>query len=66
MKREYDKVKLHATVMNTKQRDNPEDKTPAKRSRSDVPPRFKKRISFDARKVITVSDYSATRCIIAT
>ena len=56
MKREYDSVKLHATVMNTKQRDNPEGQTPAKKSRSDVPPRFKKRISFDARKIITVSN----------
>ena len=55
MKREYDRVKLHATVMNTKQRDSPEEQTPAKKSRSDVPPRFKRRISFDARKLITVS-----------
>lgn len=56
MKREYDRVKLHATVMNTKQRDSSEEQTPAKKSRSDVPPRFKKRISFDARKLITVRD----------
>lgn len=55
MKREYDRVKLHATVMNTKQRDNPDEQAPAKKSRSDVPPRFKKRISFDAKKIITVS-----------
>ena len=55
MKREYDRVKLHATVMNTKQRDSPDEQTPAKKSRSDVPPRFKKRTSFDARKIITVS-----------
>ena len=54
MKREYDQVKLHATVMNTKQRDDPEQEAPAKKSRSDMPPRFKKRISFDARKIIKV------------
>ena len=57
MKREYDRVKLHATVMNTKQRDDAEGQTPAKKSRSDVPPRFKKRISFDARKIMKVRDY---------
>ena len=55
MKREYDRVKLHATVMNTKQRESPEEQTSAKKNRSDVPPRFKKRISFDATKLITVS-----------
>lgn len=59
MKREYDRVKLHATVMNTKQRDNPDEQAPAKKSRSDVPPRFKKRISFDAKKIITLfEDFS--------
>ena len=57
MKREYDQVKLHATVMNTKLRDNPEALTPAKKSRTEEPPRFiKKRLSFDARKIITVRD----------
>ena len=54
MKKEYDKVKLHATVMNTKQRNTSDEQTPAKKSRTDVPPRFTKRLSFDARKIISV------------
>lgn len=59
MKKEYDKVKLHATVMNTKQRNDSDGQTPAKKSRSDLPPRFTKRISFDARKIISLfEDFS--------
>ena len=54
MKKEYDKVKLHATVMNTKQRNTSDEQTPAKKSRTNVPPRFTKRLSFDARKIISV------------
>ena len=54
MKKEYDRVKLHATVMNTKLRSDSERQTPAKKSRSDLPPRFSKRMTFDARKTISV------------
>ena len=53
MKKQYDQVKLHATVMNSKLR-NTDEQTPAKKSRTDVPPRFVKKLSFDARKIISV------------
>lgn len=54
MKREYDCVKLHATVMNSKLRDDAYGaETSTKSGRGDAAPRFKKRISFDARKVIS-------------
>ena len=56
VKREYDRVKLHATVMNSKLRDNPGGETPTKKSRvNDVTSRLDKRMSFDARKIVTVS-----------
>ena len=54
MKKEFDRVKLHATVMNTKLRSDSEGQTPAKKSRTDLPPRFTKRMTFDARKIISV------------
>ena len=54
MKREFERVKLHATVMNTKLRNNSDERTPAKKSRTDLPPRFTRKISFDARKIISV------------
>ena len=54
MKKLYDRVKLHATVMNTKLRSDSEGQTPSKKSRSDLPPRFSKRMTFDARKIISV------------
>ena len=53
MKKQYDQVKLHATVMNSKLRKT-DEQTPAKKSRTDVPPRFVKKLSFDARKIISV------------
>ena len=53
MKKQYDQVKLHATVMNSKLR-NTDEQTPAKKSRSDVPPRDVKKLSFDARNIISV------------
>lgn len=54
MKKEYDRVKLHATVMNSKLRSDSEGQTPAKKRRTDLPPRFTKKMSFDARKIIPV------------
>lgn len=55
MKKEYDKVKIHATLMNSNLRTESEDKTPAKKIRTDLPPRFTRKVSFDARKIVTVS-----------
>lgn len=59
MKKEYDRVKLHATVMNSKLRSDSEGQTPAKKRRTDLPPRFTKKMSFDARKIIPMfEDFS--------
>lgn len=54
MKKEYEKVKIHASLMNSKLRTESEDKTPAK-NRTDLPPRFTRKVSFDARKIVSVS-----------
>lgn len=54
MKKEYDKVKIHASLMNSKLRTESDDKTLPK-SRTDLPPRFTRKVSFDARKIVSVS-----------
>ena len=53
MKKKYKKVKLHATVMHSKLRST-DEQTPAKESRTGVPPRSEKLPPFDARKIIRV------------
>lgn len=58
MKKEYEKVKIHASLMNSKLRTESEDKTPAK-NRTDLPPRFTRKVSFDARKIVSLfEDFS--------
>ena len=56
MRYNFEHVKLHATVMNTKLRDDPEgtDCSEAKKSRSEVPARKPFRIPFDARQLVEV------------
>ena len=54
MKKEYEKVKIHASLMNSKLRTESDDKTLPK-SRTDLPPRFTRKVSFDARKIVSVS-----------
>ncbi|XP_068686940.1 activating signal cointegrator 1 complex subunit 1-like [Montipora foliosa] len=54
MKKEYDRVKLHATVMKSKLRTDSEGQSGAKKIRTDLPPRFSKKMSFDARKIVAL------------
>ena len=54
MKKEYDRVKLHASVMKSKLRTDSEGQSGAKKIRTDLPPRFSKKMSFDARKIVAV------------
>lgn len=50
MKREYDKVKLHATLINTRYRKDNEKDSSGSRSRDRN--KHSKRISFDARPIL--------------
>lgn len=57
MKKEYNHIKLHATLMNSKFRENAEKSSdvPVKKSRMEaVSPRHRKRMSFDAKDIVEV------------
>lgn len=55
-KEEYDRVKLHATVINTKLResDQVESKSSSQSAKNNKRPAFSNRRSFDARKITEV------------
>ena len=53
MEKQYDHVTLHASVMRSILR-NTDQQTPVKESRTDVPARSEKKLSFDAREIIRV------------
>ncbi len=54
MRQEYDRVKLHVTVMNTLYRKDPNDVAMPQKQMSKSPPSGNSRESFDATRVLTV------------